>query len=70
MPISLSVYSAIRYARTSQTLYQRTQSLTKLFTTRIQACIGWGLFAGLSSLEHVDNDDNSIDIRPLFFTDS
>jgi hypothetical protein len=69
MPVSLSVYSAIQYARASQTPYQRAQSLTKLFATRIQAYLGCGLLAGFSSLEHVDNDDNAMDIRPLSFTD-
>ena len=66
MPISLSVVSAIHYARTARTPFQRAQSLTWLLKNRMGA---YGILGIISSLGMIDND-SELDIRPLSFHDT
>lgn len=66
MPVSLSVVSAIHYARTARTPFQRAQSLTWLLKNRMGA---YGMVGIISAMGTINNDSD-LDIRPLSFSDT
>lgn len=63
MPLSLSVVSAIHYARRAKTPFQRAESLSWLLKKRIGA---YGLVGFVSAAETIDTDSkNEISLLSL-----